>query len=257
MLWSQLDYLLSVFIHHRVRRLLALNTTQWAKLERLSHENRLLKSERARGEVVGQPGAMAHVRTSLPDANSTTSSDSPKENTFAPTNPCGIPLEVDIPGSNCLPDGAHPGHLFESHLAQLRFLEDRVRMLTEECNHLHFRLDEVINQKTELEIQCDRYLKNATMSESPTKCRPGRSLTLTRSRNHSSNSSEFSTERTDTEPSELLIQVRAESVSTGMECETHLMDSTVAYANGPPEELSTIGTEDTLRMAVSTLDGSL
>ncbi|KAF8568645.1 hypothetical protein P879_02329 [Paragonimus westermani] len=234
--------------------MLSLNAKQWARCENLSRENRLLKLELccANGSAprsAQAPHQHSPIRTHL--TQELTDMDEPFGSVDFLT-----PRVLEVEFSNQC----------EEHIAQLRYLQHRIDCLTQERNHLSERLEESINQRTEMEQQCDRFLKFGAYSK--TECvdrsgdnEPSRSLN---SATGYTISSELTTEDVD-DTSEMMTKFDSTRLPTGADSNTLVQSelsgfSQVSHEQKPvttgDSETESTTFDGTLQMAISTLDRS-
>ncbi|KAF6775724.1 hypothetical protein AHF37_04919 [Paragonimus kellicotti] len=244
----------SQFLSQELNRMLSLNAKQWARCENLARGNRLLKLERCCASSSARQSAQAaqqHSPTKTRLTQVLTNTDEPFGSGDFLT-----PGVLDAELSNRC----------EEHITQLRYLQHRIDCLTQERNQLSERLEESINQRTDMELQFDRFLKCGAYSKTECVDRPGdnepnRSLT---SAAGYTTCSELTTEDTE-DTSEMTTKFDSTRFLTGADSST-LVQSGLSRVSRVSHEQKPVTTDDsetesatvdgTLQMAVSTLDRS-
>ncbi|KAF7256857.1 hypothetical protein EG68_05649 [Paragonimus skrjabini miyazakii] len=244
----------SQFLSQELSRMLSLNAKQWARCENLARGNRLLKLELCYANSSARQSARSpqqHSPTRTYLTQVLTNTDEPFGSADFLTS--GV-LDVEL-SNRC-----------EEHITQLRYLQHRIDCLTQERNQLSERLEESINQRTDMELQCDRFLKCGAYSK--TECvdrsgdnEPNRSLT---SAAGYTTSSELTTEDAE-DTSEMITKFDSTRFPTGADSST-LVQSELSRLSRVSHEQNPVITDDsetesatvdgTLQMAVSTLDRS-
>ncbi|KAF5402351.1 hypothetical protein PHET_03625 [Paragonimus heterotremus] len=244
----------SQFLSNELNRMLSLNAKQWARCENLARGNRLLKLELCCASSSARQSAQSlqqhsPARTHLTQLFTNTEEPFGSADFLTP----GI-LDVELSNRS------------EEHATQLRYLQHRIDCLTRERNQLSERLEESINQRTDMEQQCDRFLKCGAYSK--TECvgrsgdnEPNRSLT---SAAGYTTSSELTTEDAE-DTSELVTKFDSTRFPTGADSSTLVQNqlsrlSRVSHQQNPvttdDSETESATVDGTLQMAVSTLDRS-
>ncbi|KAA3680127.1 uncharacterized protein DEA37_0004012, partial [Paragonimus westermani] len=241
----------SQFLSQELNRMLSLNAKQWARCENLSRGNRLLKLELCCANGSAPLNAQA-LHQQSPTRTHLTQELTDMDEPFGSADLL-TPRVLEVEFSNQC----------EEHIAQLRYLQHRIDCLTQERNHLSERLEESINQRTEMELQCDRFLKCGAYSK--TECvdrsgdnEPSRSL-------NSAAGYTISSELTTDDTSEMMTKFDSTRHPTGTDSNTLVQSelsgfSRVSHEQKPvnpgDSETESATVDDTLQMAIGTLDRS-
>lgn len=265
------------FLTQELRRMLDLNTEQWARCEKLSCENRLLKLENSRIKRRSLEEALLHSASRNISKEKLLSDTSTMATEFSLQRP-----EEDAPVSTELsrtlsPVGdPEPRTVQDEYKSQVIHLQRRICVLVNERNQLYSRLERAMFHRNRIEAHYDQRAREQRQMHASSEA-----LVTELDLNHNVRQSVVSqdctstisemaaVDDTDSEASELLIQVGTETGTLGPLSESFLDADAARFtrANSAVQTLTDCSrrsdddetedyaeNEDTLRMTVSTLN---